>query len=70
MEHVLIEGNSYYYILFERVEGDVEGFDKIVFKVALDSNPYLPFVKAGDRVKVVYEKGNDVYTITQIQILD
>ena len=69
IEHVLIGGNSYYYILFESVEGDEEGFEKIVFKVALESNPYLPFVKVGDKVKVVYEKGNDVYTISQLEII-
>ena len=70
IEHVLIGGNSYYYILFESVTGDEDGFENIVFKVALETNPYLPFVKIGDKVKVVYEKGDGVYTISQLEIVD
>ena len=69
IEHVLIDGNSYYYILFEKVDGDQDGFENIVFKVALEENAYLPFVKAGDKVKVSYEKGEGVYLISSIEIL-
>ncbi|MBQ7373484.1 MAG: hypothetical protein IJW64_02835 [Clostridia bacterium] len=70
IEHVLIDGNSYYYILFERQDGDEVGFENIVFKVALETNDYLPFIKAGDKVKVVYEQNGNAYLISHLETVN
>ncbi len=70
IEHVLIGGNSYYYILFEKKDSDADGFENFVFKASIELNNYLPFVKAGDKVKIGYEKVGDIYLINQLQIVN
>ncbi len=68
IEHVIIDGNSCYQILFEIYEGAESGFENFVFRVSLEVNPYLSFVKAGDKVKITYEKNEGVYQISYLVI--
>ena len=63
-----IDGTTYYYVKFESKEGDSEAFEDAVFRVSVKTNSRLPFVKAGDVVKVRYTQAGDVYEINEIQI--
>lgn len=63
-------GTTYYYIRFEKADGDSDGFEKFVFRASIATNPALPFVKAGDRVSVRYQENNGIYEISTLKIAE
>lgn len=61
IKQVIIAGDTYYYITFA-------GEDGKVFRAPVSLNPYLPFLKSGDKVLIRYEESDDVFEITEMEI--
>lgn len=65
---VSIDGTTYYYMLLEAKAEDDEGFAERIFRVSVKVNPALPFLKAGDTVKITYSQLGDMYEISVLQM--
>ena len=65
---VALNGNTTYYIRLKGTDGVAAGFENFVFRAELTLNPSLPFLKAGDKIEIRYEKHGDVYEITTLKV--
>ena len=57
---VVLEGNTSYYLQLEQEER--------IFVASVEVSPELPFLKAGDRVKLTYKGDEDSRTMEGITI--
>ena len=66
IEQVPIGAVTYYYIKFNATAQTPTGFENYVFRVSVEANPQIPFLKAGDSVTISYESGtvNEITSIT------
>ena len=63
IEKVIFGGETYFYIKFEQNADSVEGFAAEVFKAPVTLSDELPFVKAGDKVKIIYNSDNVITSL-------
>ncbi len=69
IRQVISGGNTYYYIKFASFDGAPDGFENFVFIASVETNPNLPFVKAGDKLKITYQQSGNIYEIATLTVV-
>lgn len=67
---VMITGSTYYYIRLNTYDGAPDGFEEITFRASLELNPALPFIKAGDTIKIKYLQSGDICEISELEAIN
>lgn len=62
-------GNTYYRMIFEKTANSPEGFEKMVFRASIEINPYLPFIKPGEKVIIRYQENGNIYEISSLEVV-
>jgi hypothetical protein len=62
-------GNTYYRMIFEKTATSPEGFEKMVFRASIEINPYLPFIKPGEKVIIRYQENGNIYEISSLEVV-